>query len=249
MEKQLAKTKSEDWKVSFAPTENQKNEVERWLKLEREETGEGFYCNWNIIDEAFKEKKIATISIGRKAIGFVIWSVRQFSATIDIVEIDRKYRKKGAGRVLITSLLNLLAAKDILAVDLQCSPPSSERVWRKFRFIDFPLGGDGEAGSNKWMYKILVPYLKPRFPDNGEVVLLWHSEPHHTNGSSPDIAWSLKFKKNTRDLVKPIIYPASRDWRIKWIRNNEVIKDDKIKYFEKEIDFGRFIVIRSLPSR
>lgn len=59
-----------NYQISFSPTNKQLDEIEGWLKAERQKTGEGFYCNWNVIKHSFEKNRLLTISLNNKTVGF-----------------------------------------------------------------------------------------------------------------------------------------------------------------------------------
>ncbi len=126
-------------KVSFNLDDKQLIEIEGWLLKERSQTGEGFYCNWQIIKKSFSNNEMATISKNSKTVGFVIWNNNaDFLVTIDIAEIKPRYRKKVLGGELILSIINYLISLKIYLIDVECVPGSSEPFWRHMGFTDFP---------------------------------------------------------------------------------------------------------------
>ena len=60
-------------KISFDPSIDQLCEIENWLRQEEDKYGQGFYCNWNIIERNFNKKQMVIILKGDKAIGFASW--------------------------------------------------------------------------------------------------------------------------------------------------------------------------------
>ena len=236
---------------SFAPPKDQLDEIERWLIEEDNLTGEGFYCNWEIIASSFDKKNIATISEDNNPIGFITWRTNSsFTSIIEIAEIKPNYRKKGLGKQLVSKLIEKLVSEDICVISLQCAPSSSEPIWRQLGFIDFPKNKDIWNRSNVELYKIVVPQLESQNSNNSdEFVELWDDEPYCTNESNSTWKWKLIFKEGTKELERPIIHPCHYDWRIKWSINNVKIKDDKVKYFDMgEIMFGKFLIIKNMPN-
>lgn len=237
--------------VSFLPTKHQLTEIEKWLLNESHKTGEGFYCNWEIIESSFAKKNLATISQDDKTIGFITWhNNSDHTSRIDITEIKPTHRGKGLGQMLISKLLEKLKLKNIYAVKLECAPSSSEPIWRHLGFIDFPDHRFLWNKENKELYKILVPHLETQNLTNfGESIELWNDESIGNQSLNSTWKWQLVFKEGTRELVMPIIQPCHYDWRIKWTVNGVRIRDDKVKYFDKkEIIFGDFLIITSMPK-
>ncbi|HNP98507.1 MAG TPA: GNAT family N-acetyltransferase [Bacteroidia bacterium] len=248
-----AEISSDKIQVSFSPTINQIDEIEKWLIAERKKTGEGFYCNWNIIKSLFQKNQLAAITHNKKAIGFATWSyTSDLTARIDIVEIKPTYRNKGIGRALIMRLFHFLKERNICVVGLQCSPSNSEVVWKRLGFIDFP-GNPEKYGfyidEDKRLYTMLIPPLQPSHDhESYETIELWKDEPYRTKDIQPTYKWHIVFKNGTRELLKPIIQPGHYDWRIRWQIKDKIIVDNKVKRFGNEIDFGNFIIIKELPN-
>ncbi|MEA3451526.1 MAG: hypothetical protein U9Q83_06435 [Bacteroidota bacterium] len=85
-------------KTVVKPLKKHISEIEKWLIEERNKTGDGFYCNWNVIENAIKENRIIVLTIDDFAIGFVTYRIDELIANIDIAEINPKYRKKEYGK-------------------------------------------------------------------------------------------------------------------------------------------------------
>lgn len=240
------------YQVTFSPTDKQVSEIEKWLIAERQKTGEGFYCNWNIIKSSFDNSELATISLNNKTIGFVTWRLTtNKTARIEIAEIKPTHRKKGIGKILTTRLLNFLTKKGVCVIDLQCLTDTSEHVWKRLGFVEFPdppCNYNFNSGDNKKLYKILTEYLETSSVlQTEETIELWNNEPYTTNDNTPPTyLWNLEFIDGKRKLLKPIIHPAHYEWRLRWRVNGKTIKDEKIKRFKAKIDFGTFIIIDEL---
>ncbi len=246
------KMNTDSYHVNFSPTDKQVDEIEKWLIAERQKTGDGFYCNWNIIKSSFDKNELATISFNNNTIGFATWRLlTDKTARIEITEVKPTHRKKGIGKKLTTQLLNFLKNKGICVVDLQCSPDTSEPVWKRLGFAEFPDPPENynfNSDDNKKLYSILTEHLQTSSVQSAdETIELWNDEPYTTNENTPPTyIWNLEFIDRTRKLSKPIIHPAHYEWRLRWRINGKTIKDDKVKRFNTEIDFGTFIIIDEL---
>ena len=244
--------KIDTFHVSFSPTDKQVGEIEKWLIAERKKTGDGFYCNWDIIKSSFDKNELATISLKTKTVGFATWRLTtDKTARIEIAEVKPTHRKKGIGKKLTTELLNFLQDKNIFVVDLQCSPETSEPVWKRLGFVEFPDPPENynfNYDGNKKLFSILTEHLQTSSVQHtDETIELWNDEPYTTDENTPPTyIWNLEFKNGTRKLSKPIIHPGHYEWRIRWRINGNTIEDDKVKRFGKEIDFGTFIIIDEL---
>lgn len=243
------------YQVTFSPTDKQVEEIEMWLIAERRKTGDGFYCNWNIIKSSFDNNELATISLNNKTIGFATWRLTTTkTARIEITEVKPTHRRKGVGKKLTNQLLNFLKGKGVCVVDLQCSPDTSEPVWKRLGFVEFPDPSKNynfNNNDNKKLYKILTEHLQiSSVQRDNETIELWNDEPYTTDENiPPTYIWNLEFIDGTRKLSKPIIHPAHYEWRIRWRISGKTIEDAKIKYFQTEIDFGTFIIIDELFNR
>jgi hypothetical protein len=46
--------------------------LKHWLKEERAETGEGFYCNWTLIEKSLNDNELFLLGDEADIIGFVV---------------------------------------------------------------------------------------------------------------------------------------------------------------------------------
>jgi|ERR1039457_4943143 GNAT superfamily N-acetyltransferase len=70
--------------------------VEKWLRAEHEQTGEGFFCNWSVVAAAFKRKDVFVLAADDDIVGFVV----DAPSGPDIVEVRPDKRGMGYGRRL-----------------------------------------------------------------------------------------------------------------------------------------------------
>jgi hypothetical protein len=243
---------NEIYKVTFSPSDKHVKEIEKWLKAERKNTGNGFYCNWEIIKSSFDKNELVTISLNNHTVGFATWLLTtNKTARIEIFEIKAKLRNKGIGKKLLFELLNCLEDKDVYVVDLQCAPSSSELFWKHLGFLEFPDTPESykfNSGGNKKLYKILIEHLQISSKKGiNETIELWNNEQYTQNDHTPSTYfWNIVFKDETRKLTKPIIHPAHHTWRLLWSNNGVTVEDKKIKRFNPEIYFENFIIIENL---
>lgn len=238
-------------KVGFKPNSDQIEEIKVCLIDEEKNYKEDFFCNWASVQQSFSDNKIAVLIQNKNAIGFISWFEWEKVARIQIAEIRPGYRKKGFGKYLAEKLFENLLKRGFAVLDLHCQPASSEKVWKKLGFKRFPGARDFErenSPNGRYLYKVLVPHLRPaKSLTAKESIEIWYAEPHLARTEPAQLRWHPKFEKGTRNLVKPIIASAKRDWQISWNKQEEILKIDKIKYFSKnKIDFGNFIIINSL---
>lgn len=245
---------SDKYKINFSPTDKEISEIEKWLIDEDNKSGEGFYCNWNIITSSHRDKRLVSISHRNKAIGFAtFYHSSDKTVKIEIAEVKPTYRKKGVGKKLVDELLKDFKEKGFLLVHLQCSPETSEPIWKRLDFIDFPDPPENynfSISADKQLFRILTDYLEPNnLVETGDKIELWNDEPYMTRNILPKYTWNIDFIKDTRKLRKPIIHPGHYEWRIRWTSNGQIVVDDKVKYFGIDIGFGTFIIIDELPKR
>jgi ribosomal protein S18 acetylase RimI-like enzyme len=119
-------------------TKLQFDEIMKWLHQESEESGEGFYCNKEIIFNAFRASEMCSIVLNGFPIGFGIFNIKSIGCSIDILEIHPLYRGNGLGTQMAEYLLAHLFNLNVSYITVKCSPKSSEKFWRKLGFIDFP---------------------------------------------------------------------------------------------------------------
>ncbi len=241
-----------DIKVSFDPTINQIKEVKAWLIEEDKVFKEGFFCNWKLIQNSHIEKKTGVIIVNENVVGFITWFGSEPVVSIDIAEIKPGFRGMGYGKILAEALFNRLQMQNVKVLELHCQPAQSEKIWKKLGFKNFSDVKDFEGfntNEGRHLYKILVPFAKPTKPikRKAESIELWAVDPHLTKRFLPQWIWNLKFEKESRKLIKPIIFPANHDWNIMWKIGSDIIEENKIKHFQKStIDFGNFIIIENL---
>lgn len=76
---------------------------------------------------------------------------------------------------------------------------------------------------------------------------LWNKEPYQVKEKDmPNWTWGVNEKG---DLENPILFPCSYDWNLRWRRNDEIIREDKVKYFGRkgtEIYFSGYLYIEAL---
>jgi GNAT superfamily N-acetyltransferase len=231
------------------PTKTHLHQIEKWLIDERNQYNEGFYCNWNNINNHFNNKELFCLVEGEQAIGFVCWRIFEKTVHLNIVEIMRFKRGSGLGRMMVEDSLEVFKKKGALVADIECSPTESEPVWRKWGFIEYQKS---EYITNPTKFNSLIPYQKlltnSETNSHGLKVELWNGEPWETKKLSPNWSWLINYKNNTKKLQLPIVYPANQNWRMRLTQDSEVLYDGKIKH-RKDVDnihFGSFLIIQEI---
>lgn len=117
--------------ISFKPSSVHIAEIDIWLKEEEKKSHKGFYCNWNVIQSAYKGR-MAVILVDKKSIGFLIWHTSGQAATIDIMEIHPLFRRQGYGRSLIENVSKYSWNTEYLLLNWSASPQLPKRHGEKW---------------------------------------------------------------------------------------------------------------------
>lgn len=226
-------------KLNTNPNSEQLAKIKTWLVEEKENFNEGFYCNWNIIENSFNENQLFVLEFKKMIVGFISWTNHGGKyVDIDIMEINPKFRSKGLGRILFNKTEEFFKENNYLAIKLFCSPESSESFWQKMEFKKFPKRGYSE--SELTYYKPLINAKEPsidKFLTNK--IELWDIEPYELKEQKPKWTWEIN------NDIYPILHPCNPNWNLRHTRNGQIIKEDKIKYFDRknEIEFGPFLYL------
>lgn len=231
--------------LNLNPTESDLKVIKEWLSTENKKYKEGFYCNWNIIERAFNLNRLISFVISDKTIGFLVYFPNEIHIEIDIFEIQREYRGNGYGKLFYEQASEAFKNQNYKAVKLFCKPVESEHFWRSLGFIRFPERGYSE--SELTFYKPLISFTEPtNKPSNSNKLELWDVEPFQKDRILPRWSWNIENSK----LAKPIIHPCNVNWNLRWTKNGEIVREDKVKYFSRKnpIDFDPFIYIEKLNT-
>ncbi|MFO7734966.1 MAG: GNAT family N-acetyltransferase [bacterium] len=233
-------------RINLSPSKTDLKIIEKRLIEEDSLYNEGFYCNWNIIEKSFESNKLITFESNAKIIGFAVYSKYNIYVDIDILEINRNYRKKGFGKIFLNEIAQEFTNQKIIAIRLFCQPQESEHFWRRMGFIKFPTTGYFE--SDLIFYRPLIEVTKSNGTlDNFNKLELWDVAPYQLTNNSPRWIWNLELSNNK--LEKPIIQPCNLNWNLRWTKNGEIVKEDKVKYFsntENKIAFCPFLYVKEL---
>ena len=96
-------------------------EVIRWLQEEHEVGGDGFYCNANVIEHSFAERKVVCALAEEKVVGFSVFYIVPPASGLSIIEVHPQYRKRGVGRKLMAATLMTLSQRGALYVTADCT--------------------------------------------------------------------------------------------------------------------------------
>ncbi len=233
-------------KFNIAPTRFDLEKIKEWLIEEEQESNEGFYCNWNIIEKAFNNDELITLNLKEKTVGFLVWSKGEIYAEIDIMEIKPDYRKQGIGKLFFEQISEFFKQKGFLVIKLFCSPRESEKFWKKMGFIKFPDRGYSESDLTYFKPLIKVQTIVEN-QETDDTVELWDVEPYQKNNNQPKWTWNINLDNGKLKL--PIIQPCNCHWNLRWSKKGEMIREDKVKYFdttENRVEYSPFLYITNL---
>jgi GNAT superfamily N-acetyltransferase len=150
--------------------------LESWLRAEHEQTGEGFYCNWGVITEAFKRKDLAVLAAGGDVLGFVA----DAPGGADIVEVRPDMRGRGYGRRLAEWVIDGAFRRGNSVIAGECAPASSVPFWTR---MGYEISSDRTGPSGGiYAYKLL--------------------ERRFTLNAGPRFGFGIAFCPNARDWDK-----------------------------------------------
>ena len=115
-------------------TRSQLYEVLGWLEREEIESGEGFYCKRDLIEQSFNDGDMNCATFGSEVVGFVIHTIKSHGAALDIMAIHPAHRRRGFGRELALYAIDKLFQLGADFVTVRCAPRSSETFWRCLGF-------------------------------------------------------------------------------------------------------------------
>jgi len=233
-----------EFQLNLSPTQSDLKEIEKWLIEEDIASGKGFYCNWTIIEKAYRNKKFITLNHNNLPIGFLVWSKGEIYSEIDIMEIKPENRNNGIGEFFFKKIADFFKEKGFLVIKLFCSPIESEKFWKKMGFIKFPERGFSEFYLT--YYKPLIEIQKTTKNNSDNKIELWNVEPYKVKNNEPK--WTWEFNSHLEKLLLPIIQPCNCNWNLRWTKNGKLIKEDKIKYFSDNIRivYSPFLFITEL---
>ena len=232
--------------MNTTPSHLELQKIEKWLRDEKEEVGEGFYCNGSVIEEAFGNGKFITLELNAEPIGFLGWSKKGGFVEIELFEIKPDCRKQGMGNAFWKEASEHFKQMGILGVSLQCSPIYSEGFWQKMGFAKYSIKGEGEF-SNRCFKPLVQTMLVTESVKAEHKLELWDVTPNDKIDVTPKWTWS--FELSGDKLEFPIILPCSNKWNLRWTQNGKVIKEDAVNHFnpeEKPAYCNDFLIIEEL---
>ncbi|MDE3783411.1 GNAT family N-acetyltransferase [Sinorhizobium meliloti] len=124
-------------------------DIRSWLELEYQEAGEGFFCNWNVIEAIHDKDMLHALILGSEAVAFVA-DARKGP---DIVAVRPDLRGKGLGRLAAEHALHSAYDRGNSVVHIECAPSTSIPFWQTMGFTML-AGPDGNRRNTR-AYKTL----------------------------------------------------------------------------------------------
>jgi ribosomal protein S18 acetylase RimI-like enzyme len=126
------------------------------LKTEDVATGEGFYCNRNVVTQAFLEGSGICALIDGASVGFSVFQMYDDGGDIHIVEVHPGFRGRGIGGQLLEATVERLRKLGAQYVDVECTSRGGEALCRRHGFEDYV---DPNNYRNEWDDPELRRYL------------------------------------------------------------------------------------------
>jgi GNAT superfamily N-acetyltransferase len=136
-------------------------EVLDWLREEHASTGEGFYCNRNVIAKSFTDgSAICAISKGQ-VVAFSVYYVSPPCSGISIIEVHPRFRRQGIGALVMAHTIQFLKDRGAEYIDAECTSPEGEALCRAH---DFQTYIDPRNYRSEYAPPELRLTLKPQLP-------------------------------------------------------------------------------------
>jgi len=233
--------------VITKPTLQHFEELKKWLKEEDKLYNEGFFCQIQTIEKSFLNNKLIVITDNGLTVGFLTYYYHNYIVNIEIAEVKPDRRGKGLGRLLLHHSFIYFVKNGALVAQLFCSPASSEKIWRRIGFANFP--DEVIKESRIYLYQILVETSELYNEEQEtELIELWDFEDYQ-DAFPPKWRWEVKRTVNSTKLIKPIIHPCSDEWSVshkigKQIREKRIMKN----FDRKKHDGLHFLIVTELDK-
>ena len=234
-------------KVLPNPTSQHFEEIKKWLQQEDNLSNEGFFCQIDTIENSYRKNRLIVITQNNIAIGFLTYYYSDHIVNIEIAEVKPDERKRGIGKQLLQQSFDWFINNGALVAQLFCAPASSEKIWKRIGFSNFP--NEIIKESRIYLYQILVEteefYTRE---DETELIELWDFEDYQ-NELPPKWKWKVKRKGKSNKLIKPIIHPCSDEWSVAHKIGSEIREKRIMKNFDRrKHDGGYFLIVTDLEK-
>ncbi|QGY45775.1 GNAT family N-acetyltransferase [Maribellus comscasis] len=232
-------------KVLFNPTQQHFEEIKKWLQEEDNSSNEGFFCQIDTIENSYRKNRLIVIVKDDVAIGFLSYYYYNRIVNIEIAEVKPNERKKGYCKKLLQLSFSWFVKKGALVAQLFCAPASSEKIWKRMGFINFP--DEIIKEPRIYLYRILVGIADfYTYKNEIELIELWDIEDYQ-NEVPPKWRWEIKRQEKLNKLINPIIHPCSDEWSVAHKIGSEIREKRIMKYFDmKKHDGGYFLIVTEL---
>lgn len=233
-------------KITDKPALDKVTEIKQWLKEEDELYNEGFYCQWEFIENSSHNERLIAITEDNKPIGFLTFLISGTVAEINVCEIKPDKRRRGVCKELIRQSSKYFIQKGVQVIQLYCSPVQSEIAWKRIGFVNFPVGVIKEPRI--YLYKIIVKTLDASSEiESEEIIELWNQDDYKADGIPSKWKWKILRSESSRRLIHPIIHPAFDEWPVCYKKGSKVMEKKILKNFfsGKYID-GNFLIIQEM---
>ena len=107
----------------------------------------------------------------------------------------------------------------------------------------------GRTEHERSYYMILIETASIEHIGIADKIELWDVEPDKIDEKDAKWIWYVEIKNGV--LLHPIIQPCNWNWNIRWSKNNQVIREGKVKYFTNinfELYYYPFLYIDELKE-
>lgn len=109
-------------------------ELLAWLEEEERETGEGFNCNRELIENSQPEGNLYCALQKQAVVGFAVHHRMTEGASISLLEVRLDQRGLGIGKALATHAIGCLFRSGANFIKVECAPHASEPFWKHLGF-------------------------------------------------------------------------------------------------------------------
>ena len=193
-----------------------------------------FFCNKEMIEASFLSNKGLIATYSNKFAGFLIWDKYELGLEIDIVEVNKDYRKKGIFKRMVNSLIERFPETCVLTGSIV---PQSRRIFKKEGWQNI----EGCINNNQSRYFKIIRPVAMQYDSSFSVkkdefsIAIAFLNNDWWNNQNDDEKHKKYFKLNLDkqgNLTVPIVakcpIPDSEIWIYK---GENLIDTGKLKYF------------------
>jgi predicted GNAT family acetyltransferase len=122
-------------KLEFNPTKAQLNKIKRWLKEEKDQTDDGLYCNWYMIERFFERGQLIVGLLENSPTAFMTYNQNGSTIIFDLMEVKPSHRKKGLGKEFVFESISRLKSKEIKKIEVDCINEGSGQFCKQIGFV------------------------------------------------------------------------------------------------------------------